>query len=149
MENHFYHIRWAPLSVTIFIMHVRILCYGSYANEQYGPKSGCPIRVYRIWFWFDSLLPINNFSVIKRQIFLGWTSTKLRLMFLLKDTTLWRRWDLSPPPLGLESSTLPLSHCAPFHSVCLCSKSFLEYIGIHAADVVSRQHFHDRKILAG
>ena len=32
---------------------------------------------------------------------------------LLKDTTQWRRWGSNPPPLGLESSTLPLSHCAP------------------------------------
>ena len=32
MKNHFYHIRWAPLSVTIFISHVRILRNGSYAN---------------------------------------------------------------------------------------------------------------------
>ena len=32
---------------------------------------------------------------------------------LLKDTTHWRRWGLNPRPLGLESSTLPLHHCAP------------------------------------
>ena len=30
--------------------------------------------------WFDSLFPINNLSVIKRQVFLGWTSFKLGLM---------------------------------------------------------------------
>ena len=36
---------------------------------------------------FDSLHPINNLSVIKGRIFLGWTSTKLGLMFLLEDTT--------------------------------------------------------------
>ena len=29
---------------------------------------------------------------------------------LLKDTTQWRRWGSNPQPLGLESSTLPLSH---------------------------------------
>ena len=34
-------------------------------------------------------------------------------MFLLKDTTQWRRWGSNPRPLGLESSTQPLSHCAP------------------------------------
>ena len=28
--------------------------------------------------WFDSLSPINNFSVKQGQVFLGWTSTKLR-----------------------------------------------------------------------
>ena len=33
MENHFYHIRWAPLSVTI-ITHVHMLHNGSYANDQ-------------------------------------------------------------------------------------------------------------------
>ena len=35
MGNHFYHIRRAPLSVTIFITHVRILRNGSYSNEKY------------------------------------------------------------------------------------------------------------------
>ena len=63
--------------------------------------------------WFDSLRPINNLSVIKGRVFLGWTSTKLGLMFLLKDTTQWCRWGSNPRPFGLESSTLPLSHCAP------------------------------------
>ena len=33
--NHFYHIRWASLSVTIFITHVRIQRNGSYANAFY------------------------------------------------------------------------------------------------------------------
>ena len=28
--------------------------------------------------WFDSLRPINNLSVKQGQVFLGWTSTKLR-----------------------------------------------------------------------
>ena len=41
--------------------------------------------------WFDSWRPINNLSVIKGRVFLGWTSTKLGLMFLLKGTTHWRR----------------------------------------------------------
>ena len=63
-----------------------------------------------LFVWFDSLSPINNLSVIKGWVFLGRTSTKLRLMFLLKDTTQWRRWGSNPRPLGLESSTLPLSH---------------------------------------
>ena len=46
--------------------------------------------------WFDSSHPINNLSVIKGRVFLGWTSTKLGLMFLLKDTTQWRRWGSNP-----------------------------------------------------
>ena len=65
--------------------------------------------------WFDSFRPINNLSVIKGRV-LGWTCTKLGLMFLLKDTTLWRRWGANPGPLGLELSTLPLSHCTPVSS---------------------------------
>ena len=67
-----------------------------------------------LFVWFDSLRPVNNLSVIKGRVFLGWTSTKLGLMFLLKDTTQWRRWGSNPRPFGLESSTLPLSHCAPY-----------------------------------
>ena len=66
-----------------------------------------------LFVWFDSLRPINNLSVIKGRVFLGWTSTELGLMFLLKDTTQWRRWGSNPRPFGLESSALPLSHCAP------------------------------------
>ena len=30
-----------------------------------------------------------------------------------RTTTQWRLWGSNPWPLGLESSTLPLSHCAP------------------------------------
>ena len=60
--------------------------------------------------WFDSLRPINNLSVIKGRVFLVWTSTKLGLMFLLKDTKQWCRWGSNPQPFSLESSTLPLSH---------------------------------------
>ena len=33
MENHFYHISWAPLIVTIFITHVRIVRNGNYAKD--------------------------------------------------------------------------------------------------------------------
>ena len=44
-------------------------------------------------------------------------------MFLLKDTMQWRRWGSNLRPLSLESSTLPLSHCAPFSAV-----SFLDPI---------------------
>ena len=33
-----------------------------------------------LFVWYDSLRPINNLSVIKGQVFWGWTSTKLGLM---------------------------------------------------------------------
>ena len=85
-----------------------------------------------LFVWFDSLRPINNLSVINGRVFLGWTSNKLGLMFLLKNTTQWRRWGSNPQLLGLESSTLPLSHCASdlnivvyWYIKCTCkSKTF-------------------------
>ena len=49
------------------------------------------------------------------RVFPGWTSAKLGLMFLLKDTTQWRQWGSNPRPFGLKSNTLPLSHCAPWN----------------------------------
>ena len=69
-----------------------------------------------LFVWFYSLRTINNLSVIKGRVFLGWTSTKLGLMFLLKDITQWRRWGSNPRSFGLESSSLPLSHCAPLYA---------------------------------
>ena len=41
-----------------------------------------------LFVWFDSLRPINNLSVKQGRVFLGWTSTKLYLVYycvLLKD----------------------------------------------------------------
>ena len=47
-----------------------------------------------IWFYTSHQQSEN--SVIKGRVFLGWTSTKLGLMFLLKDTTQWRKWGSNP-----------------------------------------------------
>ena len=71
------------------------------------------VKLFGLFVWFESLRPINNLSVKQGLVFLGWTSTKLGLLFLLKDTTQWHLWGSNPRPLSLESSTLPLSHCAP------------------------------------
>ena len=87
------------------------------------------LDIYFFFVWFDSLRPINNLSVIKGRVFLGWTSTKLGLMFLLKDTTQWRRWGSNPRPLGLESSTLPMSHCAPILDIYVEWNFLLSSIG--------------------
>ena len=47
---------------------------------------------------------------------------------LLKDTTQWRRWGSNSRPLGLESSTLPLSHCAPWFVICCsCECHFINH----------------------
>ena len=69
----------------------------------------------------------NNISVMQGRVFFDWTSTKLGLMFLLKDTTQLRWWDSNPQPLGLESSPLPLSHCAP---IWCCSWFSLSLYGL-------------------
>ena len=64
------------------------------------------VRNFFVVFLFDSLRTINNLSVIKGTSLPGLTQYKLGLMFLLKDTTQWRRWGSNTRSLGLESSTL-------------------------------------------
>ena len=59
--------------------------------------------------WLDSLRPINNLSVKQGGVFLGCSKT----------TAHWRRWGLNLPLLGLESSTLPLSHHASNEGLCI------------------------------
>ena len=60
-----------------------------------------------IWFFTSHQ---QSFYFIKERIFLGWTCTKLGLMFLLKDTMQWRRWGLNPRPRSRvkHSTTEPL-----------------------------------------
>ena len=100
-------------------------------------------QLYRLFVWFDSLRLINKVSVIKGPVFLGWTSTKLGLMFLLKDTAQWRRWGSNPRPLSLETSTLPLSHCAPYSCVVPAlergnfSKEFKPFVKLHGKKMVA------------
>ena len=45
-------------------------------------ESGRILAYFYLDCLFDSLRPTNNLSVIKGRVFLGWTSTKLRLMCL-------------------------------------------------------------------
>ena len=40
MENLFYHIKWPPLNVTIFVRHMRDLHIGCYANTDLGLAGG-------------------------------------------------------------------------------------------------------------
>ena len=55
---------------------------------------------------------------------------------LLKDTTQWRRWDSNPRPLGLESSTIPMSHCALYYGrydakILKPTNSYIEPVRAH------------------
>ena len=86
---------------------------------------------------FDSLHPINNLSDIKGRIFLCWTSSKLGLMFLLKDTTQWRRWGSKfEPSVSSQALYHGAKYCAPtsggmmLHLIC-SSKSFLPDLFCH------------------
>ena len=70
-------------------------------------------RLNCLFVWFDSLRPINNLSAKQGQLedFLGWISTKLGQMCLAQGP---QHSDAGEAlTRGLESSTLPLSHCAP------------------------------------
>ena len=105
----------------------------------------CNTEAVCLFVWFDFLRPINNLSVIKGQVFLGWTSTKLGFMFLLKDTTQWRRWGSNPRPFRLESSALPLSHCAPLLRLSFWLKSSLMLHFCHSTDkVVLLERIHSK-----
>ena len=61
----------------------------------------------RLFVWFDSLCPINNLSVIKGLVFLGWTSTKLGLMCLAQGHNAVTPVRLEPanPLLRVKHST--------------------------------------------
>ena len=62
-------------------------------------------------FWFDTLRPINNLSVIKRRVFLGWTSTKLGIMCLAQGhnaVTPVRLKPVAPRSRVKHSTTEPL-----------------------------------------
>ena len=69
-----------------------------------------------VFIWFDSLLPVNNLSVMSGQVFLGWTSTKLSKdkCVSFKDTTKWRRWgsNLRSPRSRVKHSTTELPLCS-------------------------------------
>ena len=61
--------------------------------------------------WFNSWSPINNLSVIKGRLLLGWTSTKLGLMCLAQGhnpVTSVRLEPPSPRSLVKHSTTEPL-----------------------------------------
>ena len=70
---------------------------------------------------FDLILyvPVNTFQLCRDGS--SWVEPVLSKdkCVLLKGTTQWRRWGSNPRPLGLESSTLPLSHCAPLQFAVL------------------------------
>ena len=104
-----------------------------------------------MFVWFDSLRPINNLSVIKGRSFLGWTNTKLGLMFLLKDTTQWHRWGSNPRPFVSSQALYHWATALP-NATYQVSRSlalwfwrkflrFLPYMGMAAIFVMWTKYF--------
>ena len=94
---HHFKVNWCQLGCAFFVLsnlsHCWYNTFFSMGNIVY--RLGVLNCIdYSGWFlvlglfrvvlfvWFDSLRPINNLSVIKGRVFLGWTSTKLGLMCL-------------------------------------------------------------------
>ena len=67
-----------------------------------------------MFVWFDCLRPINNLSVIKGWVFLGWTSTKLGLMCLAQGYNM-----VMPVRLEPEAPRSPIKYSTtePLHSL--------------------------------
>ena len=81
-----------------------------------------PIKFYKgivrkwprdVFFYLSLNVPVNNFSVMLGRVFVGWSSTKQGLMCLAQGHNAVMLVRLKPTILGLQSSILPLSHCAP------------------------------------
>ena len=85
MENHFYNIT-APLSVTIFITHVRILRNGSYAivSVVFMPRDFntllCPTHKS-----FHVIANSLDQDQVRHSVGLSWIPKCLTLMGFLKD----------------------------------------------------------------
>ena len=94
--------------------------------------------------WFDSLRPINNLSVIKGQVFLGWTSTKLGLMFLLKDTAQWCWWAQT---LGPSVSSQALYHWATALPSSISSPKFTKSVALYFVAISQSMGVHFHKYL--
>ena len=81
-------------------------------------------------FLLDSLPPINNLSV--KQGLPGMNQYQPRInVSYSRTTTQWRQWGSNPLPLGLESSTLPVGHCAPIYSFITCTYHVVLLIVYH------------------
>ena len=61
------------------------------------------------------------------RVFLGWISTKLELMFLLKDTTQWRRWGSNGVEPAAPRSRIKHSTTEPLRSQKLSDLKSYQY----------------------
>ena len=91
-----------------------LLLVGRRSQSSVCYASGTELLVVGDCCLFDLsfFVPVNSFSVISGRYWVEPVLSQDKSV-LLKDTTQWDWWGSNPQALGLESSTLPLSHCAP------------------------------------
>ena len=80
-------------------------------SDQLASNEAHTVLFVCLFVWFDSLRLINNLSVIKGWVFLGWTSTKLGLMCLAQGhnaVTSVRLEPVAPRSRVKHSTTKPL-----------------------------------------
>ena len=81
-----------------------------------------PLKLLWILHW-------ANYLLISRKNYFGWSTERLHSTNFVVEfrhfyiTFVWRWWGSNLQPLCLESSTLPLSHCAPDLCLCWCFTS--------------------------
>ena len=84
-----------------------------------------PMTIFQVCpngsFWIEPVLHVSNDYCV-----------------LLKDTAQWRRWRSNTQQLGLESSTLPLSHCAPQWWIKIRLK-FILYHELAISEIFTRE----------
>ena len=96
-----YIIAWNQLSSLVFVLSIYTVTDVHYNYKQQRT----------LFILFNFLRPINNLSVIKGRVFLGWTSTKLGLMCLAQGHNAGTPVRLEPAALRsrvTHSTTEPL-----------------------------------------
>ena len=97
-----------------------------------------------LFVWFDSLRPINNLSVIKGRVFLGWTSTKLRLMCLAQghNAVMPMRLNSAAPQSWVKHSTTEPLRYHPSRCCFLPSKTSVHDVFTESFPVCGINIFH-------
>ena len=82
------------------------------------------MKIMTIYVLFDLILYVPSTIFQLNRDGSSWVETVLSLdkCVLLKDHNAVTSVRLEPAALGLESSTLPLSHCAPYDNLCILVK---------------------------
>ena len=104
-------------------MSTQNICSNSCIRKylQFFAKNFClskPMKEFVCLIW--SLCPINNLSVVKGRVFLGWTSTKLGLMYLAQGHNAVGLEPAAPRSRVKHSTTEPLHSHERVHIRLTC-----------------------------